>query len=158
MLEKEADNLSEYWSLENKLMIMPEISREMLTKAIELRASDIMIHHHICQKITKIHFNKKVLEAIQVIEVIRDIEADLRQYKKDIKNNDFNIYCMFTRLYGSKARSILSDELKKRKILFDELINELPLDYKQRFVELKKRYYIVRPPICVPMPYVSEIL
>ncbi len=155
MLEKEADNLSEYWKIENKLMNDTEVSQELLIKAIELRASDIMMQHHICQKITKITFSKEVMETIQAIEIIRDIEADLRQYEKDIKNKDFNIYYMYTKLYGVQARSILSNELEKRKTAYTQMICALSPEYNKKFTELNNRYYTIRPSISVPECIIS---
>ena len=150
MAEKEANNLSEYWQLENQMMQGSEITHELLTKAIELRASDVLILHHICQKLTKKTLSQEIWEAIQTIEIIRDIEADLSQYEADMASDDFNIYCMFTKLYKTKARQLMQQELESRKTTYLDMIEKLPSHYNNIFKQLTTRYYTVRPPIQVP--------
>ncbi len=149
-IEKEADNLTEYWNLENQLIKGIDITHERLLDAIRLRPSDVMMLHHICQKIKGISLNDQVWQAIQGIEIIRDIEADLMQYENDVKNNDFNIYRMFIKLHKGDARKLLQDELNGRKLAYQKTIDQLPTPFKDKFQALTRSYYRERPPIPFP--------
>jgi len=149
-IEKEADNLTEYWRLENQLMNDMDITHDKLLDAIRLRPSDVMMLHHICQKIKGISVNFQVWQAIQEIEIIRDIEADLRQYENDIKNNDFNIYRMFIKLHKRDARKLLQDELNNRKFSYQKTVDQLPEPFKGKFQDLIRIYYRERPPVSFP--------
>ena len=151
-IENEADNLSTYWNLENRLILTEEINPEMLQTAIRLRPSDVYMLHAIFQKITGISFSTQTQKAIILLEEIRDIEADLRQYENDVKNNDFNIYRMFIKLHQKEAQDRLQYELDQRKMLYAEIIDQLPLPFQEKFIELTRCYYKERPPIQVPPP------
>lgn len=149
--EREADLLTEYWTLENELMSGAEITKEKLNRAILLRASDIMILHKICEKKLGIEFPQKAWSALQDIEVLRDVEADLRQYEKDVINNDFNIYRMFIRYYGKEHAAQRIDVIRANLLAsFNMKKNDLPAPFKERFERMLTRYYEQRPFIEVP--------
>ena len=151
--ENEADLLTEYWTLENELMSGAEITEAKLDKAILLRASDIMMLHRICEKSMGIQFPKKVWSALQDIEVLRDIEADLRQYEKDVHNDDFNIYRMFIRYYGKEHAAQHINRIRKKLITrFTDKTSQLPSPYRERLESLLTHYYEQRPFIKVPKP------
>ena len=148
--EKEADLLTEYWDLENGLMSHAVITEEKLEKAILLRASDVMMLHRICEKKMGIEFPSQVWDALQDIEAIRDIEADLRQYEKDVKNNDFNIYRMFIRFYGENAAARLNESRQLKLKAYREKLDQMSPHFKERLEKLLKSYYEQRPFIEVP--------
>jgi len=150
-ITKEANNLSVYWKLENRMMKKGAVITScMLKNAIQLRASDIMILHHLCQKLSGIQYDAAAGQCIQSIEIIRDIEADLRQYEADVASDDFNIYRMFLKAYGNNARQILQQELDTRRSLYLTMTGNLPFGCREKFNELTKRYYNERPKIDVP--------
>ena len=150
MAEQEADRLAEYWQLENQMMKGSKIDPPMLKRAIELRASDILMLHHICQSLTQVTLSEEAWSCLRSIEFIRDIEADLRHYYDDVQSGDFNIYRMFAKFYGTDARRLLGQELKLRKTVYQESIERLPFNCRAIFKELTARYYEERPEIEVP--------
>ncbi len=149
-VEVEANHLTEYWILENDLMYGNAITPEKLSKAIELRASDVMMIHHIFQNIKGISLGEREWEAIQVIEVIRDIEDDVRCYEKDIASDDFNIYRMFVRFYGMEGQQRLQGELDQRWENYYNIVDSLPVQVREKFIELTNRYHEQRPRVTVP--------
>lgn len=149
-IEIQANHLLEYWDLESRLMAGEQVTLEKLQKAIQLRASDIIILHLICEKMSGIDLGKEVWRCIQSIEVIRDIEADLRQYQADFHHGDFNICRMFSRYYGAQAGVRLAEELNTRKTIFQTQVLSLSSPSLEAFQELVKRYEKERPPLGVP--------
>lgn len=156
-IEIEANNLTEYWNLENDLMSGKVITSEKLSKAIQLRASDVMMIHHIFQNIKGISFGEKEWKAIQVIEAIRDLEDDIRSYEKDIETDDFNIYRMFVKFYGQEGQQRLQDELDQLWKDYYEIVDSLPTQMREKFTKLTTLYHEQRPRVSVPSAKIETL-
>ena len=153
MMEAEADNVTAYWRLEDRMMVAGEITRELIDGAIELRVSDIMLLHVICHRLTGRTDDAHTWTIIRRFEELRDIDADIIEYQADVEAGDFNIYRMMVALYGQAAAKELAASRDAHKAALAASIERCDPDGRAHWQALLDRYYAGRPerPISEPI-------
>lgn len=155
MMEREADNVTAYWRLEDQMMVAGEITEAAIMGAIDLRVSDIMLLHAICHRMTERTHDAATWTAIRRFEELRDIDADIIEYAADVASGDFNIYRMMIALRGADAAGWLHAIREARKKAMAEAIAACDESQQARWRGLLKRYYAGRPERPVPAPIIE---
>lgn len=151
-VQAEMCNLATYWHLENAMMYHGEISHQLVVDALSLRASDIMIVHHLLHQLLSMPFDKRIVAALQAWEILTEIECDLREYPADVADNEYNTYRMFVRLYRSEAVAQMEQEWRRRQGLFEQAVAALPRAYQEVFHQLLPQLHSRRPRPAMPAP------
>lgn len=127
------DNLIRYWDLENQMMHDRTLTPDMLLEAIDLRASDITATHHICERLLGVAASADRIEATRACEILMEIESDLTEYVTDVRENNYNCYRMFVRLYGSQAPQHMEQERERRLQILHARVAALPASEQGAF-------------------------
>jgi len=92
-VEGEISNLSRYIDLETKV-VRGAIPRQelgaVLDEMLRLRSSDLRLLHHIFLKSKKITPISKLLHAIMPLEMLYELEDEIKDYHRDHKSGVFN--------------------------------------------------------------------
>ncbi len=150
--EADADGVTAYWQVEDRMMVQGELTHELVVQAINLRVNDIMMMHHLCHHAAQKPYDADVWATLRVFEEIRDIEADLIEYQADVASRDFNVYRMFVKLYGAEGATHIEHELCERKERYQTMVAALPDQDRTAFEELTRLYYLGRPNRPIPAP------
>jgi hypothetical protein len=148
----EMSNLTTYWELENALMYHGRLSHELVVQALSLRASDIMMIHHLVHQLLPRPYDAQVFIALLAWEILTEIECDLREYPADVAADDYNTYRMFVRLYGDKAPAHMAVEWQRRQDYFDAAVAALPTTKQLVFQSLAPQLHSRRPRPAIPTP------
>ncbi|RLC75502.1 MAG: hypothetical protein DRI61_14790 [Chloroflexi bacterium] len=142
-----------YWDLELRMNRGERFTYEDLVKAMELRTTDFRILHAILHCLLNKPYDEELANLFFPMEVIADIEDDLRNYEKDVKNKSFNIYRMFIKYYGKEeAPKRLQRELEKYENLLMERISSLSPEEQERVHGLFDKFREVYPKPKIPTP------
>ena len=131
MIEKQLAMGEEYVKLENKITAGGVIEHSEVMRVAELRPSDVRLLHCILFRILKKPYDEKLLSLLWSVEVIADMINDFNHYADDVAKDSYNTYRMFVKMYKEKAPDYMKAELEKYKNLFQEKVENFPIDIKQ---------------------------
>jgi hypothetical protein len=140
LIEKYLDDLEEYYHLENRLMSEETVTYTDIIKAAELRTSDLRTLHAILFRMTNKPYNRNAFNVMWTLEVLADLEDDIKQYESDVKKDNYNTYRMLVKLYGEKALNYLQAELERYNNLLQERIAQSPENEQKMYLEILSRY------------------
>jgi hypothetical protein len=140
LIEKELNNLGEYYQIESQLMQGQYFTHENIVKAAELRSSDARALHAILWRMTNKPFNGTLFEMIWPLEVLADMEDDVHSYQKDIDEEHYNTYRMFVKLYGEEAPQYLKAEMLRYQSIFQEKLELLPKEEQKLYMQIVSAY------------------
>jgi hypothetical protein len=152
MIEKELENGERYYRLENKMMHDKVVTHEIVIEAAEYRTFDLRVLHTILLKLLKKPYDEKLFQLIHPVEVIADIEDDLKQYQDDVKDNSYNTYRMFVKLYGKEARQRLQKEIKRYEDMMFQGLAKISCWKRWKYLKMLAIYRKDHPETAIPEP------
>lgn len=157
LVEELLDNINKYWTMENQIMYDGQLSPDLLSSVIQIRPCDIILLHHLAHRALNMPYNKEEFEILKAFEIRGEIEYDFIEYKGDVKNDDYNTYRMFVRLYGEEAPNYVRLEVERWTTILRERISRLPEERRAIFQKIFDDY-IVDGPLKSPVPIPEPIL
>jgi len=122
-IRQELNHAIEYATLETRIVRAETISYSDLKRVLELRSFDFRILHNTFLLLLNRPISEELFGLIHPIEVIVELESDLRHYQQDVKDGKFNCYRMLIKLFGDKAPEYFQMELKSYWDLFEERLS-----------------------------------
>jgi hypothetical protein len=156
---EESSNLARYWQLENQVlqrMRAGTLTHELVMRAMDLRASDVMMLHHMLHRFLDVPRDAATFRALLAWEVMLEIDWDLDEYADEVATNDYNTYRMFVNLYGEEAPARIAAERARREAVFHERVAELPIQQQTVFRSLQPNLHARRPRPDTPAPILED--
>ena len=151
-IEIELEHGEEYYRLENQMMHDHVVTHELIMHAAEHRTFDMRVLHRILFKMLDKPYDESLFTLIRPVEELADIEDDIVQYHDDVKDNSYNTYRMFVRLYGQDAPQRLAAEIKKYEEQIEKNLASLPLRRKWKYLWLLNKFRKDHPEPSIPSP------
>lgn len=155
LIEKELEQGEAYYHLENTMMHDKVITHENIIQAVERRTFDMRVLHRIFFRLLHKPYDEGLLSLIFPVEVIADIEDDLEQYQDDVKDNSFNTYRVFVKLYGKDAPKKLEAELKRYEDMMMQGLAKLPWLQRFRYLRMLAKFRKDHPEPAIPEPIIE---
>lgn len=135
-IEAELERMGQFWELEARLLRAAAAPRhEEVLRAAELRTSDARALHGIIARLAGQPIDEAFFDLLWPMEVIVDLEQDLREYADDERQGLYNTYRMFVRLYGREAPARLDAELRRYRDLFAQRLTAAPAAMQERVMQ-----------------------
>ena len=99
---------------ENQLNYHHAVNHESVQRAIRLRSYDVHVGNYVCLSIGKTSNREAIFDALNLHDNILDLKGDLSgNTRMMLRENSYNTYRMFVRLYGSSAAGYMQEELTR---------------------------------------------
>lgn len=141
-----------FWRLEWRLMCHQPMSWNDIVRAAELRCFDFRILHRIVFRIQKRKYDEDLVSAMWPLEVIGDLEEDLRQYSSDLREDSFNTYRAIAALDREAAPDRMAELLRSYGREFRRRLRKLPQHRRQSVLAGWRTYRAERPRPEIPIP------
>lgn len=141
-----------FWRLEWKLMRRQPAIWKDIVRAAELRCFDFRILHHIVFRIQKWKYDDDLISAMWPLEVIGDLEEDLRQYSSDLREDSFNTYRAIAALDRAAAPLRMAELLRSYGREFRRRLRKLPQHQRKSVLAAWRAYRAERPRPEIPVP------
>lgn len=155
-MELALDAVSDYALIESQLMRGHNLTEESLEKAINLRACDLVILHCICRQKTNTFLTAAEIQAINLFEIIKDFEFDLREYQDDLASGELNICTMAINIFGSRAEHFLKHKLQMQRSQLQNIVDQFTPEKQTLFKQIINQYFNRYPPEDVPDLLISD--
>jgi hypothetical protein len=141
-----------FWRLEWKLMCRQLLIWNDIVRAAELRCFDFRILHRVAFRIQKRKYDEELFSTMWPLEVIGDLEEDLRQYIVDLQQDSFNIYRAIAAVDREAAPDRMAELLRSYGREFRQRLRKLPQHQRQSVLAAWRTYRAERPRPEIPMP------
>jgi hypothetical protein len=150
-IKNDIKNLLHYWKMEKFLCdesnwkIGGQISEDLLQKAMLFRSGDYRILNRMVHKIRNEEYHEPHFKFLECHELFVEILDDLLDYKEDALKKTFNIYIMYEKLFGTKARFMLMKYISNKEKEYNRLKYECLDDdlAKKQDQKMKERLEMV---------------
>ena len=133
--------IGNYGELKNRMMYHGEINHDIIMAAIPLGTSDFQLIHYLCLYMANVPNRNEIFEALSILEILMDLEANLLEYANDVAMGNYNVYRMFVKLYGKEAPKHMEAQLAQYDKLLEEKIEALPQEEQALFSDVFSKIY-----------------
>lgn len=140
-----------YWRLEWRIMCRL-VRWEDIRRAAELRSFDIRILHRLLFRMLRREYDEDLFSVAWPLELIADLEDDLRQYHEDVEQDAFNIYRAIASLDRKAAPLRMTELLRSYGREFRQRLRKLPQHQRKSVLAAWRTYRAERPRPEIPIP------
>ena len=152
-IEAELERMGEFWLMEERLLLTTEPpALEDVLRAAEVRTSDARALHGIIARVAHQPIDDCFFELVWPMEVVFDLEQDVREYAEDERQGLYNTYRMFVRMYGSEAQARFDAELQRYRDLFTKRLAVAPPETQERVMRQLLAVQAAYPSPQIPEP------
>ncbi len=144
-VDNEIDRLRSYFQKESDILSNDHPSTEDLIEVLELRSSDSRLLHRLLFKSLGRPYDEILFRLFFPLEVIEEINDDLRQYHDDVADNRFNTVRILSKIFGKEADGRVLELLQHyEKKLLDDL-NTVEEEQRKFYLGLYETFRDFRP-------------
>lgn len=141
-MERCVDRVMNYLQIEKEQKYAKRIMADReIFKILDLKSADLELLRRIITKICMIKMKKEELQIFKLLDKIREIFDDIRDYEEDLKLQNFNtVICLRKRTGNARtATCVLQKYIEKECKRCLRFIEQIKSDKRNKFLEIYQR-------------------